>query len=510
MRLLLSLIGLTLLQPVLSQEPIDALRYSMIGNGGTARARAIGGAVTSLGGDISTAMVNPAGLAFFKTNEFVFTPSLGLNSTRTNYLNGDAKSKKTAFDINNLGVVMPRDGSMNGNWRNFTFGVGINRSVNFNNQTRLKGINNESSYSEKYLEELINNNVTDPNRAATQFPFGSSLALNTYLIDTVSGPGGTVRGYRSLATPQTGVIQDQRVDTKGSLNDYFIAASGNFQDRLYIGGALTFNRLEYERTITYRESDATNNKNNNFNYFETVENLLTEGLGVGVKLGLIVRPVQQLRVGFSYHSPIFYNLDDFYSTSMTTDVEGFQGQGVLKQSSYDLNNGEPGEFQYDYRTPSRMNVGISYVFQEVEDVTKQRGFISADAEFINYGKSRFSTASTANGVNYLDELNKAVGEQFRSAVNLRVGGELKFNTLMVRAGYNSLSNAYSNGALKSAQTNISGGIGYRNKGYIIDLTYVHQLISDVNFPYKLDNGFFAPGTVKGNNGNVFLTFGMKF
>ncbi|MFN5915118.1 MAG: hypothetical protein ACK43J_12060, partial [Chitinophagaceae bacterium] len=286
MRLLLSLIGLTLLQPVLSQEPIDALRYSMIGNGGTARARAIGGAVTSLGGDISTAMVNPAGLAFFKTNEFVFTPSLGLNSTRTNYLNGDAKSKKTAFDINNLGVVMPRDGSMNGNWRNFTFGVGINRSVNFNNQTRLKGINNESSYSEKYLEELINNNVTDPNRAATQFPFGSSLALNTYLIDTVSGPGGTVRGYRSLATPQTGVIQDQRVDTKGSLNDYFIAASGNFQDRLYIGGALTFNRLEYERTITYRESDATNNKNNNFNYFETVENLLTEGLGVGVKLGL--------------------------------------------------------------------------------------------------------------------------------------------------------------------------------------------------------------------------------
>ncbi|MEY4627906.1 MAG: hypothetical protein RLZZ595_232, partial [Bacteroidota bacterium] len=32
---------------IYAQEPLDALRYSMTGYGGTARARAIGGAMTS-------------------------------------------------------------------------------------------------------------------------------------------------------------------------------------------------------------------------------------------------------------------------------------------------------------------------------------------------------------------------------------------------------------------------------------------------------------------------------
>ncbi len=62
----------------------------------------------------------------------------------------------------------------------------------------LSGLNNQSSYSEKYLEELINNNVTDPNDAANNFPNGASLAFNTYLIDTIQGSGGSVAGYRSL------------------------------------------------------------------------------------------------------------------------------------------------------------------------------------------------------------------------------------------------------------------------------------------------------------------------
>ena len=69
-----------------AQEPIDALRYGMIGQGGTARAQAIGGAIVSLGGDISTATVNPAGLGLFKTNDFVFSPGLSFGNTKIDYL----------------------------------------------------------------------------------------------------------------------------------------------------------------------------------------------------------------------------------------------------------------------------------------------------------------------------------------------------------------------------------------------------------------------------------------
>jgi long-subunit fatty acid transport protein len=493
----------------IAQEPADALRYSMMGYGGSARTRAIGGAVVSLGGDITAAAVNPAGLAFFKTSEFVFTPTLGLNNTKINYLGNDSRDKKTAFDISNFGFILPKEGSVNGNWRNFTVGLGMNRRANFNNQTSLLGINNESSYSEKYLEELINKNVTNPNDAANNFPYGASLALNTYLIDTISGPNGTIAGYRSLATPQSGVIQQQNIVTRGGINDYFIAASGNFMDRLFVGGGITFSQLKFDRTSTYRETDATK-KANNFNYFETQETLLTEGIGVGINLGIIVRPVDQIRIGAAFHSPVFYNLEDLYTTKITTDVEGYQGQNVLSQSSRDFNNGEAGEFQYDYTNPMRFMFGISYIFQEVEDVKQQRGFISADIEFLNYGKSKFNTGSQTNGVNYLEEVNAAIKDQYGSAMNFRIGGELKFNTIMARLGYNYMGNAFQSTTLKGTQSNISGGLGYRNKGYFLDLTYVHRIVKDASFPYRLDNGFFAPGFVKGTNGNVVVTVGMKF
>jgi len=44
---------------IFAQEPADALRYSWTNQGGTARQQAIGGAMGSLGGDISSTFINP-------------------------------------------------------------------------------------------------------------------------------------------------------------------------------------------------------------------------------------------------------------------------------------------------------------------------------------------------------------------------------------------------------------------------------------------------------------------
>lgn len=496
-------------QHIIAQDPVDALRYSMLGHGGTARARAIGGAMTSLGGDISAAFINPAGLGLYKTGEFTFTPSLAFNNTSINYLDTKSKSNRIKPDFSNIGIVLPRPGSYNGNWRNFTYGIGMNKSVNFSNTTSLKGTNTQSSYSEKYLEELINKNITDPNAAAENFPYGSSLAFNTYLIDTLAGPGGSIKGYRSLATPQTGVFQKQDITTKGSINDYYVSASGNYMDKLFVGGGITFSNLKYERTTVFRESDATSNTKNNFNYFETEDYLMSEGVGVGLKLGLIVKPIERVRIGLAFHSPVMYNMDDRYSSKITTDLEGYQGNGILKQSSLDFNNGELGQYQYNFSNPMRLMAGISYVLNEVADVNMQKGFISADIEYLDYGNAKFSTAAT-NGDDYLNEVNSSIKEQYRSALNFKLGGELKFKTIMTRLGFNYMGNAYAMAPLKARQMNLSGGMGYRNLGFFVDLTYVHQLVKDTNFPYRLDNGFFEPGNVSGSNGNLLLTIGFKF
>ncbi len=44
---------------VFAQEPSDALRYSWLTQGGTARNQAIGGAGASLGGEFSSLFINP-------------------------------------------------------------------------------------------------------------------------------------------------------------------------------------------------------------------------------------------------------------------------------------------------------------------------------------------------------------------------------------------------------------------------------------------------------------------
>ena len=63
-----------------AQIPEDVLRYSFFPQNGSARVVAIGGAMGSLGGDITANFVNPAGLGNYKTGEFVYTPGIYFQS----------------------------------------------------------------------------------------------------------------------------------------------------------------------------------------------------------------------------------------------------------------------------------------------------------------------------------------------------------------------------------------------------------------------------------------------
>jgi hypothetical protein len=492
---------------VYSQEPTDALRYSWLTPYGTARSMAIGGALTSLGGDITSTFINPAGLGLFKVGELVISPGLSFNSNKLDYLGSLQSSKVSSLNFGTNGIIIPTSGSSDGKWRNFTYSIALNRTANFSNKVDYTGINRTSSYSEKYLEELINNNVTDPNKAAVDYPFGSSLAFNTYLIDTINS-GGNVVGYKTMATPLTGLNQQQTIETTGGINTIAFAGSANFLDKLYLGATIGIDYLNYNREQTFTEKDATTNKLNYFNYFKVQESLNTTGTGLNLKLGLIYKPVEYFRLGFALHTPTLYNLKDTYSTTLTTDLEGYGGQGVLKQSSNDLVN-VPGTFQYSFVNPLRLMAGMSYVFREVNDVTKQKAFLSFDVEYVDYGSSSFREADISTN-SYFKDLNTVIGTNYNKVFNFKLGGELKFNTIMVRGGFAYFENPYSNESFKANKMNISGGLGYRNKGIFLDLTFIQQLVSDGFYPYRLQDSNFFPVTNKSGIGSLMLTVGCKF
>ena len=492
-----------------AQEPSDALRYSYLTQpGGTARNQAIGGAGGSLGGEFTSLFINPAGLGFFKTSDFVLTPSVSFKNVNSNYLGSSESATDNNFNIGATGFVIggPTRGR---SVKSISFGVGVNRVADFNNHVYYRGTNFKSSYSEKYLEELVNNNVTDPNAAASNYPYGSSLAFNTYLIDTLQAPDGSVSGYKTQANPTTGLIQENTINTTGGITDLAFGMGVNLQDKWYFGGTISIPFLNYKRNASYKESDATSNPNNNFNYFQANESLQTKGIGINAKLGVIFKPVENIRIGLAFHTPTVYQLTDDYTTSVITDLEGYGGAGIKQQSSTDLTNGQPLESKYNMTTPGRLILSGSYLFgSDMENVQSQKGFITADVEYLSYKNASFhDITNDASTADYYNSLNKTIGNLYKNAINARIGGELKLNTFMVRLGGAYYGNPYQNETSNAVK--VTGGVGYRNKGIFLDLAYVYSMNKDVNYPYLLQDKANVPAYLKTNRGNIVATLGFK-
>ncbi|MBX3253407.1 MAG: outer membrane protein transport protein [Chitinophagaceae bacterium] len=519
MRKILMTTGLALsFSGLFAQEPLDAIRYSWLTSQGTARAESIGGATTALGGDITSLYSNPAGLGLYKTGEFVLSPGFNFITNKSSYRGGAASDNKSNFTYGPIGLVYGIPSRNNSKWKNMTIALGLSRSANFNNRVYVDGQNNQSSFSEKYLEQLINNNATNPNDAAVDFPYGASLGLNTYLIDPTYDDDGNVNGYVSNASVPTGVRQQQIISTKGGISDFSIGLGGNYNDVFYIGGSLNINTLKFTRTSTFTESDATGDTNNDFDHFTAEDYLSTDGVGASIKLGIMFKPVDALRVGISFHSPSWYSFKDTYTSSLETDTEGYQG--VKFQSSPDLNDGYAGEYNYRYRTPMRIGAGLAYMIGTTGDVKAQRGFITADIEYVSYKGNSFNSQGDANvdDKQYFSELNGRIDDVFKNTVNMRVGGELKFETVMVRAGFAYYGNPYTNryfndkpqDIVNGSRMNITGGLGWRNKGMFVDLAYIHQIINDGYYPYRLETGPYSIAAIKSTSGTVLLTVGFKF
>lgn len=495
----------------LAQEPADALRYSFTTSpGGTARNQAIGGAGASLGGEFTSLFINPAGLGFYKTGDFAFTPSLSFKNSASTYRGTSDRASDNGMNISTTGFVWGAPSYKSSGIKSFAIGLGVNRLADFRNTIDYKGTSHTSSYSEKYLEELADNQVSDPNDAASNFPYGSSLAFNTYLIDTVSDANGQVTGYRTMANPATGLLQENHIQTKGGITELSLGAALNVNEKVYFGASLSLPFLKYERIAGYRESDATTDKNNNFNYFTANENLTTKGIGLGGKLGMIYKPTEDIRLGLVFYSPVFYGLTDEYVTEVTTDLEGYGGQGVKHQSSTDLDitGGQPLESRYNLTTPWRAVISGTWLFHSIDDVQGQKGFITADIEYVNYKNAGFkATSGYTDDIDYYRSLTDLLSQLYRSAINARIGGELKFNTLMVRLGGAYYSNPYQNE--KGGLTRLTTGVGYRNKGIFLDLAYVYTLHKDIHYPYLLEDKPNVPAYLKNRQGTIAATIGFK-
>lgn len=496
---------------LLAQDPTDALRYSWTIASGTARQQAVGGAMTSLGGDLSSAYVNPAGLGFYKTGDFVLSPGYNLWNNKATYLTRTESDKRNALSFGTSGLVIGNGSERDRKGRSSTsaFAFAVNRTASFGSNLLYRGLNNQSSYSHKFLEEI--NGVRDANAVAQNYPYGTSLAFNTFWIDTIAGGSSGNFQFKTRAPFSTGLIQENVVESRGGITELALAFAGANHDKFFYGFTLGVPFMNYDRTSTFTEADAGTDANN-FDYASFTQNLATKGSGVNLKLGVIYKPVEYVRLGLAFHSPTFYRLTDTYSASVTTNTEGYMGSQT--QSSNIFTNNQDAQFAYWMFTPYRIMASASYVLREIEDVRKQKGFLTADIEYVNYKASSYTTDpegdNSQSTKDYLKSLNKAIDNAYKGALNFKAGGELKFTTIMARLGAAYYGNPYKDIAgEKGSRFQLSGGLGYRNKGIFIDLTYVHTMGKDVDYAYRLQSRAFSGASLKQTGGNVLLTLGFK-
>ncbi|MEN9298063.1 MAG: hypothetical protein RLZZ429_376 [Bacteroidota bacterium] len=505
------LLSLTIILSIAAtaQNPDYSLRTAWFTQNGSARNIATGGVMGSLGGEITANHVNPAGIGLFKTNEFVLSPGFLMNNNKLKYRGTDTVSDKTNFGYGASGVILSGGNKRRSKWTSSAVAFSVNQLANYNNRIQFKGFNNMSSFSEQYLEELTKD-LADTNAALSNYVYGSSLAFRTFLVDTANDGNGNFIGYQSLVPISTGVNQLYDATTRGGYHEIALGVAGNMEDKMYIGGSLTIPVISYSRDLVYRETDATNDPNNQFNSFEFRENFTSRGIGIGAKIGTIYKPKEFWRIGFAIHTPQFISFKDRVRASMTANTESYAG--IRSEKSDNLNSGNPGESNYNLITPWRAIVSASYVFREIKDTRRQRAFISADIEYVNYRGSRFYAADENDQplVNYYKQLNEVVKDTYKGNFNVRLGGELKFHTVMFRLGTAFYGSPYAEDELNANRILATSGIGYRNKGIFIDLSYAHILNKDVQFAYRLNDkpNTFAEQT--GSRSTVMMTFGFKF
>jgi hypothetical protein len=472
-----------------SQNEVDALRYSRTTFGGTARYMAMGGAFGALGADFSTLSTNPAGIGLYKKSEFSFTPSLYFGKTNSEYNGFKSDDAKTNFNVSNVGMVFSTEPNNHERsfLKNIQFGIGLNRINNFNNRMLIQGPNDVNSIVDTYVDNANGINYQDiENDPYGEYAFDLNLAWYDYLIDTIQGANNQ---YFGAVIPGKNKFQRKEVNSWGSMNEFVMAFGANINDRLYLGGAFAFPYIRYFEESLYSEEDSKNQMDD-FRRMNLYQDLETRGGGFNMKFGVIVRATDWVRIGGAIHSPTWFNsMRDYWYSTLSAEYDN---------GDYLVKNSPSGNYDYDLETPWRAMGNIAFIIAKV-------ALISADYEFVDYSKAEF------DGYDYgFYNENTAIKSKYEKGHNIRVGGEYKIGQLALRAGYAWYNSPFAPGINDGKKNYFTGGLGYRDKNFFVDLAYVYSMSNEDYYLYKSENVTVNPVKNKYITNNVLLTVGLRY
>lgn len=445
----------------------------------------LGGAYGAVGADFSATSTNPAGMGLYKRSEVSFTPAFTTNkasSTFGGYLNEDTKY---GFNIGSAGVVMVFDNpdSRNNNgWKSFQFGFGYNRLASFNNNYLISGKNSSSSLLSDYVNRA---NGTAPDNLGQ---FDTQLAYDANLIYRPNTNQNIYTADVLGLSTFPGVNQTKSIQTKGGIGETVFAGSANYMDRIYFGISLGVLSLRYEEEATFTETPTASNTIPEFTSLTKYDYQLIKGNGYDLKMGVIFRATDWLRLGAAVHTPaLFSKINIDYNSSMSS---------TFQTSSLNATKFSPdGTYSFDMTTPMKIIGSAAFVIGK-------SGLISADYELVDYSAARLRPSS-----DFTVE-NQRIQDKYTSTSNFRLGGEYRLGMLSFRGGYGFFGSPYKSNINDGEGSLYSLGMGFRTADYFIDLGFSSYQMTEDYYLYGVSK--LNAASVKTTNNTLMVTFGVKF
>ncbi len=550
-----------------AQSAIDALQINGRDMKGTARFMSMGGAFGALGADLSTISYNPAGIGVYRSNDVGFTVDLDCQNATSNSNGFKNTDTQTKFLLNNIGGVATL--RLNSSAvPNLNLGFTFNKGVSFNRKysgyfpqlrnsvsNYIAGIANASGTTEG---DVIYDAADNYEPYLSSTPWLPILAYDSFLIapDNISDTETQWSGQWGSGTAGNAQFA---VEEKGSIGEYNIALGGNIRNKFYIGMNFDIVNFNYTRESWWNENltDAyVMDGNHNVGIMDSSSELYNyynvNGTGFKYSLGLIYKPIQELRLGFAFHTPTYYTLTENYSATID-----YRHGPMTKYDYAETNNGNMAYDNFNLYTPWRfifsaagviggkLTVSADYELSPTSTMhftqASGGGYGWNDPWDWDYGyddyypwyspASRGSFVNNTNNNAPYSQQNNEIKEISQATHTLRLGAEYRVtNNFSVRAGYSFVTspvkesvrnNDYSvsttlcpSYTFDNTTNYITCGLGYKISHFYADLAYVYKHVNATYHAYGPDpteRVIVSPQSqLSLNNNQVVLTCGFRF
>ena len=528
-----ALTAMALCSPMSAQDIYKVETFTGSDLTGTARFVGMGGAMSALGADISVMGQNPAGIGLYRKSDVALTGSVTAQPNAYDFC--DINKARTSFDQAGF-VYSCKVGGESLKYLNFGFNYQKRR--NLKNNINLEGIPLVGGMSQSWqmMDLAYGSNgwldLSTENGRGMTTPL-ACVGYDAQMIAPTRDADGKITGYEPSDAQSYTYTRTQW----GGIQQYDFNVSFNVKNQIYGGVTLGVYNVDLHSGTYYGEEIIEQLNGGGIAthpYYMTNSEAIT-GTGFDLKFGLIFRPLEEspFRIGFSFSTPVFYDLTQSSYLYMNSPYAYTDDKG--NQFDHTEADGQIGDYNYRIHTPWKVNISMG---------TTVGNFLALGAE---YEVSRYTGAQVrypdADDWGYVyssssrdKALDGEIDHFLKPVSTFRIGAEFRLAPKVYgRLGYNYVSSPFKKDAYLNLFTDspsyyystntdyvnlgdihrATAGLGYHGKHFYTDVAYQFQRQQGDVYAFHVPEQNSEINRLQGEKVNLFrhnvmLTLGYKF